>query len=132
MKTNILNHLNIEFDNDIPNFSFCALVDRDRFKQDDLSNLDIEGKEFYSLYLLYSPNNSNKQWITDNEEWIFKIFYKLLKKDKFNKLRNECFLISNEYDESYIETFMEFLKYYKKDILDLLKNIKKQYNLYFE
>ena len=131
MNENPLKTINVTFsNNDL--FHINCLVDRNRFLENKLSNLTISGDEFYMISLEYKPYE-NKEWFADSHTWIFNRFYKLLKKEKYDKLMNECFNDHEmEYSEEYIILFMSNLELNRKSLLKLLKSIKTEYNLSFE
>jgi hypothetical protein len=84
------------------------------------------------ITLEYKPFE-NKEWFADNHNWIFSKFYKLLKKEKYKKLIDECFNDHEiEYSEDYIYQFELDIINNRKDILSLLKSVKKEYELNIE
>lgn len=125
-KTDSIDQFFISFTTDY--FCIKFIVNRNRFKKGYLTGLTISGKEFSpSCELKFLGTDILKEiYIADNTEWIFKTFYKWLKEEKWDKILNEIY-IEPEIPEIPRGKMLEYLKRDRKDLLQLIKQLKQNY-----
>ena len=125
-----LNDIVVIFSGDCTQFFIEFYTIRTQFTDNNkLTNITGSGSEYLFGVLRYTKYN-NKDWEADNLNWVFSTFYKALKKSKFDKLLTICFENNDcDYTDLYKEQFIDQLKLEQYSILNLLKSIKKEYNL---
>lgn len=108
-------------------FHFTALVDTKNFQKENEISTTSSDEDY--MFTLEFSDHTGLIWDTDNTKFIFNTFYKLLKKEKYNKLIKYCLNGDTGFDEDYIFRFKQELEDCKDEILSNLKIIKKEYKI---